>query len=109
MFITVFQKQSEKTFVDGNLETSILLKLKQFTQEKNEVEAERLLETLRYLVDKAPGLKIEDRMLMLCDITERSHTQLFSIAQARIIRVLASTFATKVFSRKFYYGVLVAL
>jgi hypothetical protein len=61
------------------------------------------------LVDKAPGLKIEDRMLMLCDITERSHTQLFSIAQARIIRVLASTFATKVFSRKFYYGVLVAL
>lgn len=107
VFITLFQRQSEKAFVDPVLDKSILQKLKQFTAEKKEEEAERIITTLRYLVDKAPGLKIEDRMLVLCDITDKK--TVFSIAQARIIRALASTFAPQVFSKKFYYGVLVAL
>lgn len=47
------------------------MKLKTLTAEKNEVEAERLIGTLRYMVDKAPGLKLEDRMLVLCDITDK--------------------------------------
>jgi len=34
--------------------------------------------TLKYLVEKAPGLKIEDRMLVLCDITDKK--AVFSIA-----------------------------
>jgi len=46
-------------------------------------------------------------MLMLCDITDK--TTPFTIAQARIIRALCPTFAPKVFTKKFYYGVFVAL
>jgi hypothetical protein len=60
------------------LEKSILVKLKQLTRENNEPEAERLIGTLKYLVDKAAGLKIEDRMLVLCDIADK--TAMFSIA-----------------------------
>ncbi len=46
-------------------------------------------------------------MLVLCDITDK--TALFTIAQPRIIRALASTFAGKVFTKRFYYQVLIAL
>jgi len=56
---------------------------------------------LKYLVEKAPDLKIEDRMLVLCDITDK--TALFTIAQARIIKALAPTFASKVFTKRFYF------
>lgn len=101
VFITLFQRQQEKTFVDPILNNSIQIKLKTLTSEKNEVEAERLISTLRYMVEKAPGLKIEDRMLVLCDIADKDAP--FTIAQARIIRALASTFAGKVFTKKFYY------
>lgn len=59
------------------------------------------------MVDKAPGLKIEDRMLVLCEVADKSTN--FSIAQARIIKALAATFASKVFTKKFYYSVLLAL
>lgn len=86
---------------------SILQKLKQLTRDNNEVEAQRLIKTLQYLVEKAPDLKIENRMLVLCDINDKK--ALFSIAQARIIRALASTFAAKVFTSRFYYQVLIAL
>lgn len=107
VFITLFQRQSEKTFVDPILDKSILIKLKQLTAEKNEEEAERLITTLKYMVDKAPGLKIEDRMLVLCEVADKSTN--FNIAQARIIKALAATFAGKVFTKKFYYSVLLAL
>lgn len=107
VFITLFQRQTEKTFVDPILNTSILVKLKNLTADKNEAEAERLLGTLKFMMTHAPGLKIEDRMLMLCDITDK--TTPFTIAQARIIRALCPTFAPKVFTKKFYYGVFVAL
>ena len=78
VFITLFQRQTEKTFVDPILDRSILVKLKQLTAEKNEEEAERLIATLKYMVEKAPGLKIEDRMLVLCEVADKSTN--FSIA-----------------------------
>jgi hypothetical protein len=78
VFITLFQRQSEKSFVDPILEKSILGKLKTLIREGNESEAARLITTLKYMVEKAAELKIEDRMLVLCDITDKSAP--FSIA-----------------------------
>jgi hypothetical protein len=46
-------------------------------------------------------------MLNLCDITDKKTP--FTIAQARIIKALCSTFASKVFTKKFYFDVLIAL
>lgn len=107
VFICLFQRQTEKTFVDPILDNSILVKLKQLTIEKNEPEAERLISTLNYMVEKAPGLKIEKRMLVLCSIQDKKTP--FTIAQAKIIKALAWTFAKKVFTEKFYYAVLLAM
>jgi hypothetical protein len=78
VFITLFQRQSEKSFVDPILEKSILGKLKTLIREGNESEASRLITTLKYMVEKAAELKIEDRMLVLCDITDKNAP--FSIA-----------------------------
>ena len=43
VFITLFQRQTEKTFVDPILDNSILIRLKQLTIDKNDAEAELLI------------------------------------------------------------------
>jgi hypothetical protein len=53
-------------------------KLKQFVVEKREDEADRLIQTLKFLIQKAPELRIEDRMLILCDLLNRERP--FTIA-----------------------------
>jgi len=50
VFITLFQRQSEKTFVDPILNNSMLVKLKTFTVEKNEVEAQRLIDSIKFMM-----------------------------------------------------------
>jgi len=107
VFITLFQRQTEKTFVDPILNNSFLTKLKTLTIDKNDVEAERLIITLKFMMQQAPGLRIEDRMLTLCDIEGKKGP--FTIAQAKIIKALASSFAAKVFTKKFYFSVMLAL
>ena len=103
----MFQRQPEKTFIDPILEKSIMHKLKQFVVEKREDEADRLISTLKFLIQKAPELRIEDRMLILCDLLNRERP--FTIAQARVLRALAPTIASKVFTKRFYRTVLEAL
>ena len=78
MLITLFQRQPEKTFIEPILEKSIMHKLKQFVVEKREDEADRLIQTLKFLIQKAPELRIEDRMLILCDLLNRERP--FTIA-----------------------------
>lgn len=107
VFITLFQRQTEKTFVDPILSSSFLQKLREFGQNNQESEAQRLIDTLKFMLQQAPGLKIEDRMLNLCEINDKK--TVFSIAQARIIKALCPVFAGKVFTKKFYFGALVAL
>ena len=82
-------------------------KLKMFVIEKQEQEADRLILTLKFLISKAPELRIEDRMLILCDLLNREWP--FTIAQAKVLRALAPTIASKVFSKRFYRTVLEAL
>jgi hypothetical protein len=107
VFITLFQRQTEKTFVEPILNTSILLKLKTLTIERNEDQAGRLIDTLKFMMQNAPGLKLEDRLLVLCHVEDKKTP--FTVAQARIIRALASTFAAKVYTKKFYYAAFLAL
>ena len=107
VLITLFQRQPEKQFIDPILEKSIMHKLKIFVIEKQEAEADRLIVTLKFLIQKAPELRIEDRMLILCELLNREWP--FTIAQAKVLRALAPTIAPKVFSKRFYRTVLEAL
>ena len=86
---------------------AVLQRLKELVRESNEVEAERLISTLKNMMQRAPELKIENRMIVLCEINDK--TSVFSIAQARIIKALAPTIAPKVFTKSFYFKVLTAL
>jgi hypothetical protein len=107
VLITLFQRQPDKNFIDPILEKSFMHKLKSFVLEKQEVEADRLIQTLKIIITKAPELRIEDRMLILCDILNREWP--FTIAQAKVLRAMAPFIAAKVFHKNFYRNVLLAL
>lgn len=107
VLITLFQRQPDKTFIDPILEKSFMHKLKALIAQKQEVEADRLIKTLKLIIHKAPELRVEDRMLVLCDILNREWP--FSVAQAKVLRAMAQFIAHKVFHKNFYRTVLVAL
>lgn len=107
VFMTLFQRQPDKSFIDPILEKSFLYKLKQLIRDENNVEAGRLIESLKFLINKAPELRLENRLLALCEISN-SEVKL-SIAQASICQALAPTIAPKVFRKRFYHQVMTAL
>jgi len=107
VMITLFQRQPDKAFIEPILEKSFMLKLKSFVQEKQDAEANRLIETLKLIIARAPELRIDDRMLILCDILNREWP--FTIAQAKVLRAVAPFIASKVFHKNFYRTVITAL
>lgn len=59
------------------------------------------------MIQKCTDLKIEQKMIHLCDINDK--TTNLTITQSRIIRALAPTIAGKVFSKQFYYALMATL
>ena len=78
VFITMFQRQPDKNFIDPTMDKCILYKLKMFVRESRHEEASRLIISLKYLIFRAPELRLQDRLLQLCEITKRD--QPFSVA-----------------------------
>lgn len=76
-------------------------KLKECVQTSNEVHAERILNVLKHMIKKSPELKIENKMISLCDILDK--TTNLTVAQARVLQALAPTIAPKVFSKQFFF------
>ena len=107
VFITMFQRQPDKNFIDPTMDKCILYKLKMFVREDRHEEASRLIISLKYLIFRAPELRLQDRLLQLCEITKRD--QPFSIAQALVLKALAPTIAPKVFHTRLYTTVLNSL
>jgi len=107
VFTVLFQRQTEKSFIDPVLDKFIFYKLKMFVREQKTDEIERLIISLKIMLEKAKELRIEDRLLHLCDISNRESP--FSIAQGLILKALAPTIAPRIFRKKFYHNVLLSL
>jgi hypothetical protein len=56
---------------------------------------------------KEEGLKLEDKLLALCEV--QIHSSPFTIAQARVIRIVAPNVAHLIFKKKFYNSLLTSL
>jgi hypothetical protein len=63
--------------------------------------------SLKLMIDTAPELRIQDKLLKLCEITKREWP--FSIAQAQVLGALAPTIASKVFHKRLYTTVMTSL
>jgi hypothetical protein len=82
-------------------------KLNMFVKNNKEAEADLLIVSLKQMLNKAPELRIQDRLIALCDVVNR--TTPFTLAQARVLQALASEIAPKVFTKRSYFAVLSAL
>lgn len=58
VFVTMFQRQPDKAFIDQNLERCILYKLRMFNLENKKEESERLILSLKSMVISAKDLRI---------------------------------------------------
>jgi hypothetical protein len=68
-----------------------------------------LIKSIAFMLDTAPELKLEEKIMHLCGVpTHRANTPL-SVAQAVILRVIAPKVAPLVFSKKFYNTLFTAL
>jgi hypothetical protein len=65
------------------------------------------LSSLKEILARASELRIEDRVLSICNITV--HDSPFTIAQSRLLAVVAPIVAKNVFKKKFYNSLLIAL
>lgn len=72
VFVTLFQRQPEKAFVEPILRDSIIGKLKECVQTSNEVDAERIISVLKNMIVKCSELKIENKLINLCEITDKT-------------------------------------
>lgn len=70
-------------------------------------DADRLILSLKYMINKAADLRIQDKMLFLCSISKKEAP--FSIAQAQVLGALAPTIASKVFHKRLYGSVMTHL
>ena len=68
VFIVLFQRQNDKAFIDPILDKSILHRLRFFVREGRKKEQDLLISSLKYMIFNAKDLRIQDKMLRLCDI-----------------------------------------
>lgn len=108
VFITMFQRQNDKAFIDPILDKSILYRLKALIREGKQDEADLLIVSLKYMIANAKDLRIQDKMLRLCDITAKRETKI-SMAQAQVLGALAPFIASRVFHKRLYGSVMHAL
>jgi len=107
VFVILFRRQSEKAWTDANLQKSIMDKLNVFIKDNKMEEADILVISLKQILNKAPELKLQDRLIALCEVVNRKTP--FSLAQARVLQALAPEIAPKVFTKRSYFAVLTAL
>ena len=72
VYSTLFQKQPEKKFIMPILRDSVLYVLINQVKEGETAASERLIGSLKEMIKKAPDLRLEDKMLNLCEVTNRS-------------------------------------
>lgn len=70
-------------------------------------DASRLIMSLKLMIFSAKDLRIQDKLLRLCEIANKD--QPFSIAQAQVIGALAPTIASQVFHKRLYTSVMTSL
>lgn len=107
VYITVFQRAFEAAFVAQNLKWSFLNKLHTFVVNKEEEKSRLLIGSLDEMLELAPDLKIEDKILNMCQIN--IHDSPITIAQTRLMRCVAPNVAHNIFNKKFYHNFLVVL
>ena len=107
VYITVFQRAFEAAFIAQNLKWSFLNKLHTFVVNKEEEKSRLLIGSLDEMIELAPDLKIEDKILNMCQI--KIHDSPITIAQARLMRCVAPNVAHNIFNKKFYHNFLVVL
>ena len=71
VFVTMFQKMPDKNFIDPTLKNIIIEKLRMYNLERRKEDAARLILSLKLMIFSAKELRLQDKLLRLCEITNR--------------------------------------
>jgi len=113
VFLTLFKRLGDAAYIQNILDVSFLQKVHILMQDKSntksKVEIEALIKSVTFMLDQAPDLRLEEKIMHLCGVPTHSLKTPLSIAQARMLRAIAPKVAPFVFTKKFYNTLFTAL
>jgi len=110
VFTTICKRLGDSGYTQSTIDVSILQKLHILVQSKNsQREIQYLTRSVAYMLDSAPELRLEEKIMNLCGVPVHSAKAPLTVAQAVILRVIAPKVAPLVFSKRFYNTLLTAL
>lgn len=107
VFTTMLKRVPDKNYTEPLLKRIILDRLRMNHLEGKSDDSERLIWSLKLLLNHTKELKLQDKLLKLCEIVNRETP--FSIAQAQVLKAIAPTIAKFVYHKRLYTGVMYAL
>lgn len=78
-------------------------------QNKKDKDIEMLIKSVVYMLNEAPELKLEEKIMNLCGVPAHTIQKPLTTSQAYILRAIAPKVAPLVFSKKFYNTLYMAL
>jgi hypothetical protein len=100
IFNTTLQKTFEPNFMTQTLEKQFLKKLHHYISIDQTKEADLLILTLKEILkEQPPELKLEDKIIRLCNLGEQKDKKL-SIAQARVLTTVAGKIGANMHKKK---------
>jgi len=78
IFVRLFVRMEDKNLINNVMQSSYMHRLHQMISINNIAQSELLIDSLRQMLSVSPELRLEDRILALCNITE--HGVNFSVA-----------------------------
>jgi len=113
VLLTIFKRLGDPTYTQNMIESAFLLKLHALMQgapdAAKQQEIERLIGAVKFMLEQAPELKLEDKIMTLCGVPVHTLRKPLTTAQAVILRAIAPKVAPLVFSKKYYNTLFTAL
>lgn len=109
VYLTIFKRLGAAEYFASTLDSAFLQKLDMFIRggdtPQNLKSTEMLLLNIKFMLETAPELKLEERIMYLCGVPTHSlnlKTKPLTKTHAVILRAIAPRVAPFVFSKKFY-------
>jgi len=110
VFTTIFKRLGDNGYTQSTLDVAFLQKLHILIQSKDsKQEIQCLTRSVAFMLDSAPELRLEEKIMHLCGVPTHSAKTPLSVAHAVMLRVVAPKVAPLVFGKRFYATLLEAL
>ena len=110
VFTTIFKRIGDPAYTESAFDVAVLRKLTVLIQSGDRAaDIDNLSKAVAFMLENAPELKLEDKVMHLCGVPTHTTATPLTIAHAVLLRVIAPCVAPLVYSKRFYNTLYTAL